>query len=578
MVRIVEPSVEIISDIDGDKILKTIELCARNCYKSEGNITEDTTSAVKMINKLIELDHTAMLEHYNITTRLYCDVGCYDEDTYVLTENGWKLFKDVDVNEKVYTKDDNGNVFLYPITSKIEKDWDGDVHCYHSTQLDLKVTPDHNMWVFDDHKRSKKTKIWKFLKSEDMLNNTYSFDKSVNNSFTYSDRTINLGNVTRQCGFYKKEFVSGNYNNELFFELLGWWITDGSIERVGANHFTTTLFQTKQKGRDRIEYLLKSLDITYGCYKNRYRLHSVPLTEFILREFYVGKNDETGYSKSYDIKISDFIRNASTNEIKAFLDGVIGGDGSRYKDGRILIYTASKQFALDLIELCFKCGYASNYFRNDVSGYEYSFNQKEPIYVVSICRTVKHMFQKTEKNFSIEHYAGKVYCLELAEHHRLFVMRNGKTCWCGNCYKDLTRHRHCSFAIESTRFCSYNKDKFGNEITFIKPCNMDENSEIYHTWYKSMWDIEQSYMKMAELGGKPDQLRMLLPHSTAASVVVTANIREWRHIFSLRCAKAAHPSVRQIMLMTLNEFHKRIPVLFDDLYKQYEEDIQLFVK
>lgn len=140
-------------------------------------------------------------------------------------------------------------------------------------------------------------------------------------------------------------------------------------------------------------------------------------------------------------------------------------------------------------------------------------------------------------------------------------------------YKDLTRHRHCSFAIESTRYCNYSKGKFGNEISVIKPCNMDENSGIYHTWLKAMNDMERAYMQMAEIGATPDQLRMILPHSTAASVILTANIREFRHIFNLRCAKAAHPSVRQIILMTLNEFHNKIPVLFDDLYEQFKFDI-----
>lgn len=140
-------------------------------------------------------------------------------------------------------------------------------------------------------------------------------------------------------------------------------------------------------------------------------------------------------------------------------------------------------------------------------------------------------------------------------------------------YKDLTRHRHCSFAIESTRYCNYSKGKFGNEISVIKPCNMDENSGIYHTWLKVMNDMERAYMQMAEIGATPDQLRMILPHSTAASVMMKANVREWRHIFNLRCAKAAHPSVRQIMLMTLNEFHNKIPVLFDDLYEQFKFDI-----
>lgn len=143
-------------------------------------------------------------------------------------------------------------------------------------------------------------------------------------------------------------------------------------------------------------------------------------------------------------------------------------------------------------------------------------------------------------------------------------------------YKDLSRHRLCSFAIESTRYCNYSKDKFGNEISFIKPVNIKDNTNEYAVWYYAMSKIEESYNEMARLGCTPDQMRMLLPHSTAAYVNMKTNVREWRHIFGLRCAKAAHPSVRQIMLMTLNEFHKRVPVLFDDLYEQFKEDIKEF--
>lgn len=143
-------------------------------------------------------------------------------------------------------------------------------------------------------------------------------------------------------------------------------------------------------------------------------------------------------------------------------------------------------------------------------------------------------------------------------------------------YKDLSRHRLCSFAIESTRYCNYSKDKFGNEISFIKPVNIKDNTDEYDIWYYTMSKIEESYNEMARLGCTPDQMRMLLPHSTAAYVNLKTNVREWRHIFGLRCAKAAHPSVRQIMLMTLNEFHKRVPVLFDDLYEQFKEDIKEF--
>lgn len=144
-------------------------------------------------------------------------------------------------------------------------------------------------------------------------------------------------------------------------------------------------------------------------------------------------------------------------------------------------------------------------------------------------------------------------------------------------YKDITRHRAgTAFSIESTRFCNYSKGKFGNELTVIKPCNMDEKSGIYHTWLNTMKVIEQQYMQMAELGAKPDQLRMILPHSTAAEVSMTANIRAWRHIFKMRCAKAAHPSVRQMMLMVLNKFHNNIEVLFDDIWEEFKEDMKEF--
>lgn len=139
-----------------------------------------------------------------------------------------------------------------------------------------------------------------------------------------------------------------------------------------------------------------------------------------------------------------------------------------------------------------------------------------------------------------------------------------------SCYKDITRHRAgTAFSIESTRFCSYNKDKFGNELKFLKPVNIQEGTDEYTVWQNCMQNIEDSYKEMANLGCKPDQLRMILPHSIAAEVCMTANLRAWRHIFKMRCAKAAHPDVQVVMKMVLKEFHDKIPVVFDDLYNEF---------
>jgi len=132
-------------------------------------------------------------------------------------------------------------------------------------------------------------------------------------------------------------------------------------------------------------------------------------------------------------------------------------------------------------------------------------------------------------------------------------------------YKDLTRHRAgTAFSIESTRYCNYSKDKYTNSIKFIEPTFID-NDENVEEWKNAMQNIENSYMKMASNGARPDELRMLLPHSTAAEVTMTCNIREWKHILSLRCAKTVHPSIRQLLIPLLLKFKEEMPEIFDDV-------------
>lgn len=140
-------------------------------------------------------------------------------------------------------------------------------------------------------------------------------------------------------------------------------------------------------------------------------------------------------------------------------------------------------------------------------------------------------------------------------------------------YKDLTRHRFGSFSIESTRYCNYGKDKFENEITFIKPCNIDEDSDLYAYWKHSMERIEMNYIHMSNNGATPDQMRMILPHSTAAEVTMTANIREWKHILDLRTKKMTHPAVRQLLIPLLLMFKQEMPEIFENI--GYDENFPI---
>ena len=130
---------------------------------------------------------------------------------------------------------------------------------------------------------------------------------------------------------------------------------------------------------------------------------------------------------------------------------------------------------------------------------------------------------------------------------------------------EIVRHRIASYSQESTRYCNYSKDKFGNELTFIKPCFWNTDSYLYSLWESTLSQIEQDYLEMISEGAKPEEARSILPNSLKTEIVVTMNMREWRHFIRLRSSKAAHPQIREIAQMILAEFIELFPPLFDDL-------------
>lgn len=185
---------------------------------------------------------------------------------------------------------------------------------------------------------------------------------------------------------------------------------------------------------------------------------------------------------------------------------------------------------------------------------------------------------------------------------------------------ELVRHRLCSFAQESTRYCNYSKDKFDNELTFIIPCwlsssliegnykwedqnplltvgmsieeaGYDDSSDLWikksdnngYNEYKRHYDnwaetetfmhslqvAENDYLALINQGWKPQQARMVLPMSIKTEINMKCNLREWRQFFRLRCASDAHPDIRCLALDLLKQLHEQIPIVFDDLYEQF---------
>lgn len=134
---------------------------------------------------------------------------------------------------------------------------------------------------------------------------------------------------------------------------------------------------------------------------------------------------------------------------------------------------------------------------------------------------------------------------------------------------EIVRHRIASYCQESTRYCNYSKDKFGNEITVIKPCYLDKTySSAYGEWVRACLSAEKSYFNLLEAGLTPQEARAVLPNSLKTEVVMTANIREWRHFLKLRTSKAAHPQIRELCIPLLKELQEILPVLFSDINKE----------
>ena len=169
---------------------------------------------------------------------------------------------------------------------------------------------------------------------------------------------------------------------------------------------------------------------------------------------------------------------------------------------------------------------------------------------------------------------------------------------------EFTRHRVFSFSAESTRYCNYSKDKFGNELTFIIPCWMNKVNEGYYDldwdvvdgngnsvsypypedaktvsfWYKhdnndkpihltaedlrdlylsTLWDCEETYLKLLDSGWKPQQARAVLPNACKTELVMTGFVDDWKHFFFLRCPVNAHPQARELAIPLSDEFVKR---------------------
>jgi len=555
------------------QILQRLERYGRTAYKSEAKITKDSAEAfVKMI---VKKGHLSVLEHVSISARVITDRGiCYSEDTDVLTNEGWKPWSSVQGDELFATLTPEHNVEYQSASEIIRKDYSGKMYQLQTSMIDLCVTPEHNLYIqkHDTQAAKRKEEPWQFIPAQTIIGKRVSHkrDAKLRRSGVSNFRIPDF--VTTQGGKWggivphtrKGRICSA----KTFAKFLGYWLAEGSLDHHKGSSYRISLFQNHGPVLDEMYQLLQDMGYKPNKHLNGKSKvnHRLTVCDAALYHYL------EPYHKALNKRIPREVLNTFTGaDLWKLIFRFVKGDGSIHcENGHMQMYTISQGLADDLQEAAFHAGISATIWIDDRVGQQggrLGITNKHPCYVISLVTgkntpLVNHG-KKTFRGVPHEQwlpYKGKVFCATVPN-HILYVRRNGRPCWSGNSH-EIVRHRIASYTQESTRYCDYGKD---GKLTFIMPTFLKSRSDqdpLYKVWHSSMETAERHYLGMLEMRAKPQEARSVLPNSLKTEIVMTMNLREWKHFFDLRTSLAAHPDMQDVAGQLLGGFKRHLPSIF----------------
>jgi len=342
-----------------------------------------------------------------------CDKYCYSEDTEILTDQGWKYFKDLNKTEKVATLNPKTNKCVYQSPSsyqKIKYEFKK-IYSIKNSYVDLEVSPFHSVYYAERNGRFKLGSVEKLISSP---KGRYYFKLSCDKQKGKKLKTIKVS----EFSFPAKEWV----------QFLGWFLSEGSTTYYKkSGHYITSIAQSvvNRQKRLEIEILLKKLKFQFSATKNDFRIYSKSLYSYLKQ-----------FGKSEDKFIPDQIKSLDYTLLEILMETLIKGDGhyKKYVDNKhIQYFTVSPRLADDFQEIAFKLGYHTIFSRIQTKNYlGYNINGRK--HDRSLIKEVK----------TVENNNEYVYDVTVPKYHTLYVKRNGKPCWSGNCYRftNLSRERN----------------------------------------------------------------------------------------------------------------------------------------
>jgi intein/homing endonuclease len=336
------------------------------------------------------------------------DGHCYDDKTEVLTKDGWKLFTDATLDDEIMSlnPDTHEIEYLKPI-EKIEQDYQGLMYHYIGRDINLCITPNHNIPYISE---------WNYKHRN--------FDISLKEA-------LHLSNYDRIPAGDGKWNGDDKLLTENDAKLIGWYIAEGWTTKKG-NSYKVNISQSLDANPlnyAKLKRLLDSLPIKYS-YNKAKSTFSFTDSEYYGPMLY----DECG-KLSYNKRIPQIIKDASPEMINEFLDSYCDGDGFIDEGGVRMYTTTSKQLADDLCELIVKIGSRPSVRIDDQRGRKFVIDGKEykTKHITYIIRENKNHYllvgNKSKRTFE---YNGKIYCFSLPKNHIMYVRRDGSCIWSGN--------------------------------------------------------------------------------------------------------------------------------------------------
>jgi anaerobic ribonucleoside-triphosphate reductase/glutaredoxin len=359
--------------------------------------------------------------------------GCYDEKTYVFTNHGWKLFKDVDDNDEVCTLSPANEIEFHKPDKKFVYDYDGEMVKISGEKIDLLVTPNHRMLYCDRY-----TDEHKFVRADSITRENYKIPASGHWTGKDSEFFVLPGIDT--------EFRTGEYDNlhkiewepvkikmTSWLKFLGMFISEGSFDNdeCAATHgYRVFISQVKEETKAIFDEALKELPFNYSYDGRAFVICNKQLWSYV-RQF----------GLCYDKFIPDDIKELPSEKLKVLYDFLMYGDGSIRRKieskrpnaiHQKVYYTVSEKLANDVREILIKIGCMSSVNVrqgriSEIKGRVITSASKQ----YEVCAYQGKNRYLTKRNIGKEKYTGKVYCCEV-QNNTLLVKRNEKMCWCGN--------------------------------------------------------------------------------------------------------------------------------------------------